>query len=161
LGFKLAPGLEPEPGGRLAGARVREPQAESEPEGGAEPDRLPEGLHPEGDRGVRGAHPGGAAPGQAAHSEPAGENQGYLLNAACLAKISQKESQVAKMQRILQMILDSRTDIETWFLEAYYEVKQEVRQQNKDASAEHSKNFKYPKLNALSEARRGRPRRNR
>ena len=37
------------------------------------------------------------------------------------------------MQKIMQMILDSRTDIETWFLEAYYEVKQDFKQNQEES----------------------------
>lgn len=31
------------------------------------------------------------------------------------------------MKNLMSMILDSRSDIENWFLEAYYEIKKEVK----------------------------------
>ena len=38
----------------------------------------------------------------------------------------------------MQMILDSRSDIEIWFLEAFYEIKKEFKELNKNEKEDKS-----------------------
>lgn len=41
-----------------------------------------------------------------------------------------KEKQIVKISQVTAQILDSRSDIENWFLEAYYTIKKELKQKN-------------------------------
>ena len=51
--------------------------------------------------------------------------QGILLKKGYLNMSQKLDNDIKQLKGILQMILDSRTDIETWIIEAFYKIKSE------------------------------------